>query len=118
MKTIFLTGTALFFIGMGILALMRPAAVLALFNINVTTPAGRNEVRAVYGGYGIMMGGLLFYSLSEPELQAGIWFTIALALLGMALGRLFSFLIDRAMSTMTFLFFVVEIIIALILTNA
>ena len=41
------------FAAMGLLALARPADVLAQFGVSVETPEGRNEVRAVYGGFGL-----------------------------------------------------------------
>ena len=38
---------------MGVGATAKPAFVMAQFGILDLTPAGRNEVRAVYGGFGI-----------------------------------------------------------------
>ena len=51
--------TALFFLVMGIAALVAPARILAPFGVTVATADGRSEVRAVYGGFGVVTGVLL-----------------------------------------------------------
>ena len=43
------------FIAMGVMALLRPAQVLAYFGLHNLTPDLRNEVRAVYGGFGVAL---------------------------------------------------------------
>ena len=40
---------------MGIGAIAKPTVVTAQFGILELTPASRNEVRAVYGGFGVFM---------------------------------------------------------------
>lgn len=92
---------ALLFLGMGVYALITPAAVVAIFGTSVTTPDGRNEIRAVYGGFGIMMALALVVALRVGELRAGILVCLALALVGMALGRVCSAIIDRRASLLT-----------------
>ena len=79
------------FAAMGLGALARPAAVLAPFGVAVETPAGRNEVRAVYGGFGLAVAALLCVAaIGEPATAEGIVVTVAVALAGMAGGRLVS----------------------------
>jgi len=70
---------------MGIGAIARPAFVTAQFGILELTPAGRNEVRAVYGGFGVFMALALTVALRQPELRAGILLAVAAALGGVAL---------------------------------
>jgi hypothetical protein len=111
-------GAAVFFTGMGVVALARPAWVQRLFGTIVTTSDGRNEVRAVYGGYGVAMGALLVYSLGEPRIQHGIWLTAAAALVGMVLGRIFSFALERKIGAMPLLFLLVELVLAAVLGTA
>jgi hypothetical protein len=87
---------ALFFLGMGLLALARPDRVVDRFGTDVTTPDGRGEVRAVYGGFGIAIAAVLFWALVAGD--AGRWWVplvVAVATLGMAAGRLMSFALDR-----------------------
>jgi Domain of unknown function (DUF4345) len=77
------------FAAMGLLALARPREVLAQFGVAVDTVEGRNEVRAVYGGFGLAVAGLLAVAaLGDPATAEGIVVAAAFALLGMAAGRL------------------------------
>lgn len=87
---------ALLFAGMGIAALARPAFVLEQFGVAVETAEGRNEVRAVYGGFGVAVGALLAVAaLGDPATAEGIVVAMAFGLLGMAGGRVVSALGDR-----------------------
>ena len=95
--------------------LWRPAIVLSLFGTVVTMSEGRNEVRAVYGGYGVAMGALLVCSLATPALRPGILVCVAVAMLGMAAGRLFSFWVDGRTGFYPRLFLGVEIAVCSIL---
>lgn len=83
------------FLVMGGAAIVTPIRVTEQFGIPVLTAAGRNEVRAVYGGFGLAMAGLLATVLVLPDLRAGVTLTIGVALGGMAGGRLLSALMDR-----------------------
>jgi hypothetical protein len=51
---------ATFLAGMGSVALVKPALIWKPFGVAPTTPAARNEVRAVYGGFGLAVAALLF----------------------------------------------------------
>lgn len=85
---------AVFFLGMGIYALLAPAQLAAPFHLRVATPEARSEVRAVYGGFGIAMAVVLgFAAIDLGHLRAGIVVTVAAALAGMALGRIVSGLV-------------------------
>jgi hypothetical protein len=76
---------------MGLGALVRPAFVLEQFGVAVETPDGRNEVRAVYGGFGLAIGAVLAVAaLGDPSTADGIVVAVAVALAGMAAGRLLS----------------------------
>jgi hypothetical protein len=86
---------AFLFAGMGLAALARPAHIGRFFDVRFESVDGRTEVRAVYGGFGIAIAGALVLSLYDPALRAGICTCVALALAGMAGGRLFSVLIER-----------------------
>jgi hypothetical protein len=83
-----------FFFGMGVVGLAAPERIGATFG-QVLTPAGRNEVRAVYGGFGVMMAVVLAWGLASPALRPGVFLTVAAALAGMALGRLVSAAVER-----------------------
>jgi Domain of unknown function (DUF4345) len=81
---------------MGAAALVRPADVLAQFGVAVETADGRNEVRAVYGGFGLAVAVLLAVAaLGDPATAEGIVVAVAVALFGMAAGRLLSAVRER-----------------------
>ena len=86
---------AVFFTGMGIFALARPAALIRPFGITLPNPESRAEVRAVYGGFGLAIAGMLALALTGHPARDGILITVAAALGGMAFGRLVSVVIDR-----------------------
>jgi hypothetical protein len=76
---------------MGLAALARPRDVLGQFGVAVDTTDGRNEVRAVYGGFGLAIAALLAVAaLGDPRTAEGIVVAVAFALAGMAGGRLVS----------------------------
>jgi hypothetical protein len=88
----------IFFAGMGILALAAPERITVTFGTTTLTPAGRNEVRAVYGGFGLAMAAMIFAAAREPTLARGIYLTVAAALGGMAAGRIVSAAVERPRS--------------------
>ncbi len=102
---------------MGIAALVAPARILATFGVPVTTVDGRNEVRAVYGGYGIAMAAMLLVAARAPALGPGIVACLAAALAGMALGRLVSAAIDRGAGAWPWFFCALEAIGAVLLAS-
>lgn len=86
---------AVSFAAMGLAALLRPAVIWAPFGVVPTTPESRNEVRAVYGGFGVALAELLFVADGwATELRAGVLVTVAIALLGMAAGRVLSAFVE------------------------
>ena len=96
---------------MGLGALARPREVLAQFGVAVDTADGRNEVRAVYGGFGLAVAALLAVAvLGDPSTSEGILVTVAVALAGMAGGRLVSAALERPRSAYpVWVFFAIEV---------
>lgn len=86
---------AAFFAGMGIYALAAPRALVAPFRIELPTGTARTEVRAVYGGFGIGIAALLAVAATDPAAHHGQVLAVAVALYGMAGGRLVGRLFDR-----------------------
>lgn len=103
---------ALFFLWMGIAALVLPHRILALFGVAVATVDGRNEVRAVYGGFGIAMGLMLLAAARLPSMRDGMLVCLAIAVAGMACGRVASVAIDRSAGFYPWLFLVIEAVMA------
>lgn len=106
------------FATMGLGALAVPERVTRLFGTPTLSVAGRNEVRAVYGGFGVAMAGLLVVSAVLPFLRAGACITLAVAMAGMALGRVVSTLVDRKMERWPRVFGAIELGVAGLLAYA
>jgi len=109
---------ATFFLLMGLIALAAPAQVLAPFGVSVTTIDGRNEVRAVYGGFGVAVAMLLIVARSRPVLRGGVLVAVATALAGMAAGRVLAALVDGPPGPFPRLFCAVELVLAAMLIVA
>ena len=110
LPTLILAALALAFALMGIGALVSPTVVTRQFGIPTLTPDGRSEVRAVYGGFGLAIAAVLVYAIVDPDLRTGIALTVAIALFGMAAGRLISAALDRSLSKVAALYLVIEFV--------
>jgi hypothetical protein len=103
---------------MGLGAIVSPIRVTRQFDILELTAAGRNEVRSVYGGFGLAMAAMFALALWRPELRGGICLTAAAALSGMAGGRLLSALIDRQIGRYPLFYLCLEAGVAMLLFYA
>ena len=116
MVAAFLAGAflaAVFFAGMGLFALARPAALIGPFGITLPIPESRAEVRAVYGGFGLAIAAMLVLAATGHPAREGILITVAAALAGMAFGRLVSGVVDMPKSFYpNWFYFLVEIVAA------
>ncbi|MHA7648900.1 DUF4345 domain-containing protein [Mycobacterium sp. ML4] len=91
MAVVVIAIAAVFFLGMGVYALAAPARMIGVFGITLPERESRAEVRAVYGGFGLAIAGVLaFAAIEAGPTRIGIVITVALALAGMALGRVVS----------------------------
>lgn len=104
-----------FFFAMGAVALARPERVLALFGTPSLTSDGGNEVSAVYGGFGVSIGCLLLATLWLPSIRTGVTVAVAVALLGMAFGRVIGALLEVSPGFFPWFFFGIEVVLALAL---
>ena len=95
---------------MGLGAILVPLKVTRQFGIGSLDVDGRNEVRAVYGGFGIMMATALVLALNTELLRPGICMAVGLALAGMAGGRLLSSLMDRGIGKLPLMYLFIETI--------
>ena len=102
---------AAFLAAMGLYALAHPEGVTLLFGTPSLTRDGRNEVRAVYGGFGLAMAGLLVAALRGAAWGPGAILAVAVALFGMAGGRGVSLALDGAPGRYPWLFLGVEILL-------
>ena len=85
-----------FFAGMGCYALAAPTAIIRPFGIALGGAPARSEVRAVYGGFGLAIAGVLGYAaVAAGDVRTGILIAVGAALAGMAFGRLVSAVLDE-----------------------
>jgi hypothetical protein len=85
-----------FFAGMGCYALAAPTAIIRPFGITLGGAASRSEIRAVYGGFGLAIAGVLGYAaVADGDVRTGILIAVGAALAGMAFGRLVSAVLDE-----------------------
>jgi len=83
------------------------------FGITLPIPESRAEVRAVYGGFGLAIAGMLALAATGHPAREGILITVAAALGGMAFGRLVSGLVDRPKALYpNWFYFLVEVVAA------
>jgi hypothetical protein len=110
---------AVFFLGMGLYALVAPASLIRPFGVTLSRPESRAEVRAVYGGFGLAVAGVLVYAALNPSVGPAILITVAVALAGMAVGRLISAVVDeRTAFYPNWFYFLVEVVLAAALVLA
>jgi hypothetical protein len=87
---------AFLFAAMGLATLARPQIIPATFGVTEATIESRNEIRAVYGGFGIAIAAVLVWAVaSDPVERDGVLIAAAVALFGMAAGRVASGVIER-----------------------
>lgn len=103
-----------FFAGMGCYALAVPDAIIRPFGITLGSAAARSEVRAVYGGFGLAIAGVLGYAVvADGAVRTGILITVGAALAGMAFGRVVSAVLDeRTAFYPNWFYFLVEAVAA------
>jgi Domain of unknown function (DUF4345) len=103
-----------FFAGMGIYALAAPSAIIHPFGITLGEAASRSEVRAVYGGFGLAIAGVLVLAaIQQGDVRTGILIAVGAALAGMAFGRVASAVLgDRTTFYPNWFYFVVEAVAA------
>jgi hypothetical protein len=118
--SVLVTIVAIFFAGMGAAALVRPAIIWAPFGVEPTTPAARNEVRAVYGGFGVALAILLLVAdTASTGFRDGVLVAVAVALAGMAAGRIVGFAVEpRGARGFPVLFGALEVLLAYFLLEA
>jgi hypothetical protein len=105
---------AVLFLGMGVYALAALADLVRPSGITLGESASRSEVRAVYGGFGLAIAGVLVYALvADEDVRRGILITVGVALAGMAFGRLAAAALgDRTAFYPNWFYFLVELVAA------
>ena len=87
---------AFLFLLMAAGAFLNPRKFLTPFvGIEAATADGRNEIQAVYGGFGIAIAIVLLLPMWMPAARTGVIVAVAGALAGMASGRVIAALRER-----------------------
>jgi Domain of unknown function (DUF4345) len=95
---IFLSATALVYLGFGLWGLLSPEAMVANFGIVLGGPDGATMIRASYGGF-LIGDGLLFGWCAMAEMRNRIGLVaVVLLTLPILLSRLAGMVLDRAAS--------------------
>ena len=120
MAEFLIIAVALFFAGMGVYGLAAPARLVAPFGLSADSATSRAEVRAVYGGFGVAVAALLFFAAFDAYgIRSVASVTVAVALLGMAFGRIVSAVADRPTRFYpVWFYFVVELVLSGLLLSA
>ncbi|MEV1172829.1 DUF4345 domain-containing protein [Nonomuraea sp. NPDC049784] len=96
MSAVVIAVVAVFFLGMGVYGLLAPAALIRPFRIVADSAEARTEIRAVYGGFGVAVAGLLLVAAADAGgMRTGVVVTVAVSMLGMAFGRLVARSVER-----------------------
>ncbi len=90
------SAVGLFFFVTGCMALVNPQKVVGMFGATAETKESRAEVRAVYGGFGVALGGCIF-SLRwwPPEQARGAVLALAILVAGTGIGRILGGIVDK-----------------------
>lgn len=107
----------IFFILMGMTTLIHPTIINKLFEIDGKSGSFNNEVRSVYGGFGIFFGILTLSLIFTFEIyRDGVILAQATALFGMASGRIYSFIFEKT-NKFPIIFLIVEIFLGFLLLS-
>lgn len=82
---------ALITLALGLLGMVTPSVAAKLVSIEPIGLTGISEVRATYGGLFVGLGGVCLYSQSST-----VFFAVGVAVLGAAVGRGVSVLVDHS----------------------
>ena len=115
LSTVAPAAAGLFYFVLGAAALARPETLLTGFGLAAQTRDSRNEIRAVYGGFPLAVAVLVLWSLTGADEPEGILLALAVASLGMAVGRLVSAGLDGGIGRLPALFVGVELVLAALL---
>ena len=111
-KALLILPCAAFFAWLASMAFLHPRGLLRGFGIEVEGLDGMNEIRAVYGGFPLIMALGLVLSLWRPDLRVAAPLAVAFAMVGMAAGRVVSAAVDQGAGKLPIAFLIIELGIA------
>lgn len=113
-RTLLVLAVGAFCLGMGAVGLFAPSRLRRMFAPGDVTAEERNEIRAVYGGFGVALaGGLGWAATNTSDVSDGFLRAMAVGFGGMAFGRLVSLVREPLESFFpAWTFLLVEILLA------
>lgn len=93
--------TAIVWLPYGIYCFFQPDALAEMAGVAATTPTGRTELRAMYGGVQMAIGLLALAALRRPELARGVFVAVAFLTAGLFTTRLVGAALDDGWSAYT-----------------
>lgn len=99
MAVLLVSFVALFFLIMGLWALFLTDSFAELVGFTLDVDRGPNEIRAVYGGFGIAMALMAWWAVFSTPAATGLLTALGIALIGMAAGRVVSAFLEGQLPT-------------------
>lgn len=118
LRTLLVLPCVAYFGWLAVMAMLHPGQLLRSVGIEVAGIDGMNEIRAVYGGFPLVMALGLLVSLIRSELLLAASLAVATAMLGMVAGRVISIAVDQSAGRLPVIFLVIEMAIAAALLAA
>lgn len=117
-QTIVVLVIAILYCWMGYKALASPTAITGIFDVPDVTGAMKNEIGAVYGGFGFAFGiSLIVAFFRRSSVATGVILCLGILTLGMAAGRAISFCLLQPDNRYPMLFMGMEILMGGLLTG-
>ena len=108
-RAVLLTFAAVF-AAIGVGFLWMPTSWARAIEVVVSTPMGRTDVRATYGGFMLAFGTFLALGAVLPELTRPALLACGLALAGFAGGRVIGLAVEGTLSGLMITFLIVEMV--------
>lgn len=109
-KKLFLLGTGLLFVTVGLSSLFNPQAVMSSIELHVAAISTLNEVRANYGGMHTFLGIFFLYSAFTQRLQSSALMLVVIFSSGLVVGRMTSLVLDGVPNAAIFTFLGIEVL--------
>jgi hypothetical protein len=108
MGVLLLNGVIFVLLGLGFL--FDPMGMAATISLEPTSAAGMAELRAVYGGLELGLGGFFLLALRWERLQESALWLLLIAYGGISVGRMGGVLLDQPSDSMTYQLLAIEIV--------
>jgi hypothetical protein len=95
---------------LGLGFLFDPMGMAATISLEPTSAAGMAELRAVYGGLELGLGGFFLLALRWERLQESALWLLLIAYGGISVGRMGGVLLDQPSDSMTYQLLAIEIV--------